>query len=169
VTAKIKIPKGFPIRPLKPTTKCSGRATCGTCGLSWDDSKSTGRTPTPSGRCPFEAFHPEEQKPEDVFTPQQVRARMGVEVLEEQVIALSSVIRSYAYKQTFNQVPRDHLGTLHANLVVLRTRVSALVDTLAHELKLDRVQEWCPRHGQGDFTPTEDGLVCDRCSEDFAS
>jgi hypothetical protein len=31
-------------------------STCGTCGRSWDDTKSTGLTPTPSGRCPFEYF-----------------------------------------------------------------------------------------------------------------
>lgn len=31
-------------------------ATCGTCKRSWDDTKSTGLTPTPSGRCPFEYF-----------------------------------------------------------------------------------------------------------------
>lgn len=32
-------------------------ATCGDCGRSWDDAKSTSITPVPSGRCPFEAFH----------------------------------------------------------------------------------------------------------------
>ncbi len=31
--------------------------TDGNCGLSWDDSIITGMTPTPSARCPFEAFH----------------------------------------------------------------------------------------------------------------
>ena len=29
-------------------------ATCGACGRSWDDGQSTGVTPTPAGRCPFE-------------------------------------------------------------------------------------------------------------------
>ena len=32
-------------------------ATCGTCGRSWDDEQSTGWTPTPGGRCPFEYDH----------------------------------------------------------------------------------------------------------------
>lgn len=32
-------------------------ATCGTCGRSWNDAAISGRTPTPSGRCPFEADH----------------------------------------------------------------------------------------------------------------
>lgn len=31
--------------------------TCGTCGRAWDDSVSTGSTPAPAGRCPFEAEH----------------------------------------------------------------------------------------------------------------
>jgi len=34
-----------------------GWCKCGTCGRSWDDSKSTGLTPTPAGRCPFEYWH----------------------------------------------------------------------------------------------------------------
>lgn len=32
-------------------------ATCGTCGLTWDDGKVTSITPAPSARCPFEWFH----------------------------------------------------------------------------------------------------------------
>jgi hypothetical protein len=32
-------------------------ATCGECGRSWDDHHVTGRTPTPSARCPFEYSH----------------------------------------------------------------------------------------------------------------
>lgn len=35
-------------------------ATCGTCGLTWDDGKITSMTPAPSARCPFEAFHNDE-------------------------------------------------------------------------------------------------------------
>jgi hypothetical protein len=31
--------------------------TCGSCGLSWDDSIATSCTPAPAGRCPFEQFH----------------------------------------------------------------------------------------------------------------
>lgn len=37
-----------------------GAATCGTCGRSWDDDHSTGVTPTPAGRCPFEDDHDED-------------------------------------------------------------------------------------------------------------
>ncbi len=43
--------------PIKPGTKAEHRATCGHCGLSWDDGKSTAWTPAPSARCPFESFH----------------------------------------------------------------------------------------------------------------
>lgn len=39
--------------------------TCGTCGRSWDDAFITGRTPTPAGRCPFEAEHDEEDEGDD--------------------------------------------------------------------------------------------------------
>ena len=51
------IPKDFPVQPLKVVEKAIERATCGHCGLSWDDGKITSMTPTPSARCPFEAFH----------------------------------------------------------------------------------------------------------------
>jgi hypothetical protein len=51
------IPKNWAVKPLKPNQKAKSRATCGHCGLSWDDSISTSMTPTPSARCPFEAFH----------------------------------------------------------------------------------------------------------------
>lgn len=31
--------------------------TCGACGRSWNDHHSSGWTPAPSGRCPFEYDH----------------------------------------------------------------------------------------------------------------
>lgn len=52
-----EIPKDFPVRPLRAGQRAIDRATCGTCGLSWDDGKSTSYTPAPSARCPFEYFH----------------------------------------------------------------------------------------------------------------
>lgn len=64
-----RIPKDHPIQPLAPGEDIyPGKATCGTCGLSWDDSVSTSLTPTPAGRCPFEAFHtatPRAKKPKE--------------------------------------------------------------------------------------------------------
>lgn len=37
---------------------------CGTCGRGWDDTVSTSCTPTPSGRCPFEGEHNENDEKE---------------------------------------------------------------------------------------------------------
>lgn len=58
------IPKGWAVRPLRRGQKAKDAATCGACGLSWDDGKSTSMTPAPSGRCPFEAFHVHEEEPQ---------------------------------------------------------------------------------------------------------
>jgi hypothetical protein len=52
-----KIPRSWPVQPLRPGQVARDPVTCGTCGLSWDDAKVTSMTPTPSGRCPFEGFH----------------------------------------------------------------------------------------------------------------
>ena len=54
------IPADFEVRPLGPDDPATDRATCGTCGLSWDDAISTSYTPAPSARCPFEYFHESE-------------------------------------------------------------------------------------------------------------
>ena len=48
----MQIPDDWPVQP-----NPNGNATCGSCGLTWDDDKPTGMTPAPSGRCPFEPFH----------------------------------------------------------------------------------------------------------------
>lgn len=53
----IEIPLDFPVQPLKMGQAAGDPGTCGTCGLSWDDSIATGYTPAPGGRCPFEEFH----------------------------------------------------------------------------------------------------------------
>jgi hypothetical protein len=52
-----RIPPTFPVQPVQIGTP--GSATCGTCGLSWDDDpdEPTAWTPAPSGRCPFEPWH----------------------------------------------------------------------------------------------------------------
>lgn len=54
------IPEDHPVRPLDDTANAADPATCGTCGLSWDDGISTSMTPTPGARCPFEYFHRDE-------------------------------------------------------------------------------------------------------------
>ncbi len=61
-----KIPSDYPVKPLKRGTKAwkaaKEIATCGACGRSWDDGKVTSMTPTPSGRCPFEAYHSDDDE-----------------------------------------------------------------------------------------------------------
>ena len=61
------IPPDFPVQPLaknQEAVSVYNKATCGYCGLSWDDGQPTTWTPSPSGRCPFEHFHIyEENKP----------------------------------------------------------------------------------------------------------
>lgn len=52
-----RIPSDYPVKPLSSADTAIRRATCGTCDLSWDDGISTGMTPAPSARCPFEPFH----------------------------------------------------------------------------------------------------------------
>lgn len=51
------VPSDHPVRPVNPDTYQGDCTTCGTCGLSWDDSIVTSMTPAPSARCPFELFH----------------------------------------------------------------------------------------------------------------
>ena len=48
-------------------------ATCGTCGLSWNDAAASSVTPTPAGRCPFEYDH-EEEEPEVTIGERVARA-----------------------------------------------------------------------------------------------
>jgi hypothetical protein len=51
------IPSNHPVQPLNDGEKAECKATCGHCGLSWDDGKVTSMTPVPGARCPFETFH----------------------------------------------------------------------------------------------------------------
>jgi hypothetical protein len=56
------IPADFPVQPIVPELASAiDPATCGTCGLTWDDGVSTSWTPAPSGRCPFEYHHEYEE------------------------------------------------------------------------------------------------------------
>jgi hypothetical protein len=52
-----RIPKSFKVQPLKRGQPAKDKATCGHCGLSWDDGIITSMTPVPSARCPFEYYH----------------------------------------------------------------------------------------------------------------
>lgn len=64
------IPEGYVVRPYASPGDAVANgipsgyvATCGACELSWDDETPTSMTPTPSARCPFEAFHQYEDLP----------------------------------------------------------------------------------------------------------
>lgn len=67
-----RVPSSHPVQPLYTAEeKDAARvlATCGECGLSWDDGVSTSITPTPAARCPFEYFHAEDGEDEWVHDP----------------------------------------------------------------------------------------------------
>ena len=66
------IPKDFSVRPLTTQAEISAASQPtqdGTCGLWWDDAIATYYTPAPSARCPFEAFHADEEEPEERQMP----------------------------------------------------------------------------------------------------
>ena len=81
------IPADWEVQPLSAIDSViTGviRTTCGTCGLSWDDSISTSMTPVPSGRCPFEPFHPDEDERE--FTIKRRAERRGIPRRKDEVV-----------------------------------------------------------------------------------
>ena len=56
----MKVTKDFAVKQICRGSKAAtdkGVATCGTCNRMWNDTVSTGWTPVPAGRCPFEYFH----------------------------------------------------------------------------------------------------------------
>lgn len=57
-----EVPADFPVKVIADTDPAENRATCGTCGRSWDDGIPTSWTPAPSARCPFEYFHADEDR-----------------------------------------------------------------------------------------------------------
>ena len=64
----IKVPTDHPVQPLRTDAQkeaARSLATCGVCGLSWDDGVTTSITPAPSARCPFEEYHEDEDEDED--------------------------------------------------------------------------------------------------------
>lgn len=56
-----RIPADFPVQPCSEDDS-KYAVTCGDCQLTWDNAGPTAYTPTPSGRCPFEAFHDDEEE-----------------------------------------------------------------------------------------------------------
>lgn len=57
------VPRDWPVIPLPAGyPDATTLATCGACGRSWDDDFITSMTPAPSGRCPFEPFHEDDDQ-----------------------------------------------------------------------------------------------------------
>lgn len=68
----MRVPSDYEVRPLVTENQrraAKDLAQCGTCGRYWDDGISTGITPVPSGRCPFEYFHGEPDRVRYVIVP----------------------------------------------------------------------------------------------------
>lgn len=57
-------------------------ATCGTCGMSWNDALITSRTPAPSGRCPYEYIHPEIVELKKLLTQRKRSAGVSGDIAE---------------------------------------------------------------------------------------
>lgn len=82
--------------------------TCGECGKTWDDARVTGRTPTPSGRCPFEYVHDE------------IRELKTLEALEYEAEGYSdwahgaTLIRDSYFEQYAQQYAQD-IGAIDPN------------------------------------------------------
>lgn len=78
-----EVPDDFPVMELDEDDEAERRATCGTCGRSWDDAIPTSYTPAPSARCPFEAFHGAatwaDENPEDAEELAQLERAVTVE------------------------------------------------------------------------------------------
>lgn len=61
------IPADYEVQPISPDDPDAiAPATCGHCGLTWDDGIVTGITPTPAARCPFEGFHDYDDDEEEI-------------------------------------------------------------------------------------------------------
>lgn len=91
-------------------------ATCGHCGLTWNDSIATIYTPAPSGRCPFEAFHKTRRK----LRPDEIPRNFAVQPLgRSRAISFSDACARYVHRFTMEHVPawamqRRKDGTFYA-------------------------------------------------------
>jgi hypothetical protein len=69
-------------------------ATCGVCGRSWNDALITGVTPVPSGRCPYEAYHPEPLPLPSAVAQAREKARRGAATMAD----IDALIAEYQTK-----------------------------------------------------------------------
>lgn len=91
-TVTTDVPEHWPVQPTS-----DGTHTCGGCGRSWNDDVSTSITPSPSGRCPFEAFHANVEETQELDTPEPepVPADDAVAAVRAAVDALNIAMRDY--------------------------------------------------------------------------
>ena len=103
----IKIPKDFPVRPLRTArqkAKAKDPVTCGTCGLTWDAAV----YPGPSARCHFESYHEPEPEPLDAREAMQpIAAKQGWNVESQLELALG-FINSRGQGDAFRRYLRAH-------------------------------------------------------------
>lgn len=91
-------------------------ATCGTCGLSWDDSIVTGMTPAPAARCPFEYFHEKDDEGEDIeLEPDEIPedfpvVPIGRETRSSEPDWQQKHLDNARRKRRHRSKPEDHLG-----------------------------------------------------------
>lgn len=100
-----KVPEDFPVKVLKPGQHAEVKATCGTCGRSWDDNIITEWTPAPSARCPFEYFH-EESDP----TLEEVQRDTLRETRDDLINALN--VAAATIERLQQHAPGSAIGTL---------------------------------------------------------
>lgn len=106
-----RVPNDFPVKVLRPGSRryvnAKSRATCGTCGRSWDDAIATSYTPAPSARCPFEAFHTPAKRASARFDVN------GAFVIGPGVIAAMSLddsqMRAAHARVAFTSLPHDRM------------------------------------------------------------
>lgn len=136
-----RIPQDWPILPLaaeaSPTEEAVDPATCGTCGLTWDDSISTSMTPAPSGRCPFEYFHEEPIDTRPILDlTYNGRFVIGVIELDEEGYGSRAYVLSAQDKHTANRVMLrrfDDMARLMGDNIQVRKDAFATEDEAASE------------------------------------
>ncbi len=92
-------------------------ATCGSCGMSWNDALMTGRTPAPSARCPYEAIHPEIMEYKSIAKQlRQPQTAVAADISGDMAEAKSEVVSPDTVDQDIKQptVSVDEAGEKHA-------------------------------------------------------
>lgn len=80
-------------------------ATCGDCGLQWNDALVTSYTPAPSGRCPFEYVHPEVRELRKLLNPNAVEPTISKSAAER--IRRAAIRRALRRARPLLQVTED--------------------------------------------------------------